>query len=86
MESRVILKTMPLAQVVEIAVDHAAGASDKNKSLEEILSGDTQHKRDKVAALLVDEWGYRHVTVSEIDREIATSQVNHLRGSMPVSA
>ena len=60
MESRVILKTMPLAQVVEIAVDHAAGASDKNKSLEEILSGDTQHKRDKVVELLVGTWGYRH--------------------------
>ena len=44
---------MPLSQVVKIAIDHAAGDPTKVKALEEILSGDTQHKRDKVVALLV---------------------------------
>ena len=38
------------------------------------MSGDTQHKRDKVVAMLVSEWHYRHRAVSDIDRTVATSQ------------
>ena len=77
--SRVSLKTMALGAVVAIASEHAAGDPDKLRALEGILSGDTQHKRDKVVVMLVNEWGYRHRTVSEIDRTVATSQVKYLR-------
>ena len=73
--SRIILKTMNLQAVVEIASRHAAGEDPKLQQLEQLLSGATPHKRDAVVALLVDEWDYRHHTVSKIDETVATSQV-----------
>ena len=73
-----MLKMMATDGLVALAITVAKGdAAKKEKALEEMATDQPRNAdlRSKIAALVVDTWGYRHETLEDVDKTVATSQV-----------
>ena len=75
--SRTVLKMMATDGLVTLAFTVAGGDADKEKALEDMVTDQPRNcsLRSKIAALVVDTWGYRHETLEDVDKTVATSQV-----------
>ena len=75
---RTALKMMATPDgLVNLAFTVAGGDADKEKALEDMVTDQPRNctLRSKIAALVVDTWGYRHETLEDVDKAVATSQV-----------
>ena len=75
--SRTVLKMMATDGLVALAITVAKGDTAKEKALEDMVTDQPRNcnLRSKIAALVVDTWGYRHETLEDVDKTVATSQV-----------